>query len=148
MFRRILVAVDFSPYSDAAFATAVEIARLTNSILDVLHVFHRPQVIPPELTVTAGSGDETLTTLVRERVQEQLDTLLETASLPHGQALLEDGKPAERIVERAQSSDCDLVVIGSHGHTGLKELVLGGIATKVVRECPKSVLVVRKPYDA
>jgi universal stress protein A len=143
MFQHILVAVDFSPCSQVAFDIAVDLARATGAVLDVLHVFRPPKTIPPELEVHHGPGDEKLTTLVRERVQEELDALLAKAGVRVGEAILEDGQPAERIIARASASDCDLVVVGTHGRTGLSHALIGSVAETVVRLCPKPVLSVR-----
>jgi universal stress protein A len=143
MFRRILTAVDFSPCSQVAFDMAVALARTTGAVLDVLHVFQPPKTIPPELVVHHGPGDQSLTTLVRERAREELDALLANSGQRIGDAILEDGDPAERIIARASTSDCDLVVVGTHGRTGLAHAMIGSIAEKVVRLCPKPVLSVR-----
>jgi nucleotide-binding universal stress UspA family protein len=151
MFRRILVATDFSACSQQAFERALEIASAAGGTVDLVHVFRTPDVIPPEVMVRGGRGDQSLTTLYREHAQEEMDALLRTVEKygAHvGSARLEDGDPARRILERAETGKYDLVVVGTHGRTGLEHALLGSVAEKVVRLCPVPVLSVRKPEQA
>jgi universal stress protein A len=148
MFKRILVAVDYSPCSRAAFEQALGIAHMSGCVVDVVHALRAPEFIPPEFVVRGGKGDQTLTTLYRERAQEEMDALVSKAKQwtdRIGRAFVEDGEPAPLIVEHVKRGDYDLLVIGTHGRTGLKHFLLGSVAEKVVRMCPKPVMIVRLP---
>jgi nucleotide-binding universal stress UspA family protein len=146
--QRILVGVDYSPCSNAALELAWSFAAMSGATVDVLHVFRPPESVPPEFTISSDQGNRSLTTLLRERAQQDMQALLaqaKHAGISIGSALLEDGDPARCIVERAASGNYDLVVVGTHGRSGLEHLLLGSVAEKVVRHCPKAVLTVRRP---
>lgn len=148
VFRRILVAVDYAPCSKAALDIAAEFARTSGGTVDLLHVFRKPEVIPPEFAVMHDKSDRSLTTLLRERSQEDMDAYLRKVTEHAGQigrAWVDDGDPATCILEHADKGDYDLIVLGTHGRTGLDHVLLGSVAEKVVRLCPKPVLTVRSP---
>jgi nucleotide-binding universal stress UspA family protein len=146
--QRILVGVDYSPCSNAALALAWSFAATSGGTVDVLHVFRPPDSVPAEFTIASDKGNRSLTTLLRERAQQDMQALLtqaKHAGISVGSALVEDGDPARRIVERAATGNYDLVVVGTHGRSGLDHVLLGSVAEKVVRHCSRPVLTVRRP---
>jgi len=140
-FQRILVPVDFSEPSRAALETAIEIARRwPGSVVTVLHVYGVPvyayvegTVLPPQiLSEIAGAAQDAVVRLCAEYADR--DVKLRPVS--------ELGTPMD-IVRRAEEDKSDLIVIGTHGRTGLPHMVLGSVAERVVRHAPCPVLTVR-----
>ena len=143
-FEMILCAVDFSPASHFALELAADLARRHRCQLTVAHVYEMPAatsemlVSPPELEESARQAQREL-----ERFRAQAAALTDR---PIRTALLE-GKPADELVRWAREHPCELIVVATHGRSGLKHLMLGSVAEKVVRTAPCSVMVAR-PSDA
>ncbi len=142
--RRILHATDFSRASRAAFQRAVELARASRAELTLVHVFTPPLVYAPDGYALPQAYQEMLDS-VRSQAQKQLDTLLAKARAAgvRARGLLLEGVPHDRIVRAAKSRRADLVVIGTHGRTGLARLFLGSVAGRVVAAASCPVLTVR-----
>jgi len=125
-FKRILMAGDDSPYSTAAFGEALSLARRMGSAL-------------LGVSVAAGEAEiKTATEVVAKMEAEaaQQGVTLETVVLR--------GKPYEAIVKAAQAKQADLIVLGSHGRTGLRRLLMGSVAERVIGQAKCAVLVVKK----
>ncbi|MGA8890897.1 MAG: universal stress protein [Anaeromyxobacteraceae bacterium] len=143
-FQRICCPIDFSAASREALVVAADLARRYGAGLTVLHAtsVHWPG---PELPTapapgTGGQGDaDALATWVAEA--ERL------AGAPVSSVLL-SAPVAEAIVAFARDVGTDLVVLSSHGRTGLRRLVLGSVAEVVARTAPCPVLIVRRREDA
>jgi len=144
--RRILHATDFSRASRAAFAKAVEMAKANRAELLLLHV-----LAPLTPIVAAGEGYmppdtyEKIEASTRAAAQKQLDALVAAArkSRVRATGLLAEGSPAEQIVRVAKSKRADLIVLGTHGRTGLARFLVGSVASRVVSMAPLPVLTVR-----
>ena len=142
--RRILHPSDFSRASGAAFAHAVEMARTNRAELLVLHVLSPvvPMVgdgyVAPQLYEQIESG-------ARAEAERQLGRLLAKAKKAGARAkgVLVTGAPYEQITRLARSKRADLVVIGTHGRTGLAKFFLGSVASRVVSTATCPVLTVR-----
>jgi nucleotide-binding universal stress UspA family protein len=142
--RRILHPSDFSRASGAAFAKAVEMAKTNRAELLVVHVL--TPVIP-----MVGDGYvspkvyEEIEATARSQAQAQLDRLLAKAGKAgvRVKGLLMEGVPHEQITRAARSRRADLVVIGTHGRTGLAKFFLGSVAGRVVSMASCPVLTVR-----
>ena len=143
--KRILHPSDFSRASAAAFAKAVQLANENHAELLVMHVLAFP------MPVVAGDGyiSPTLYAQVeassRAWAKRQLDTLVAKARKAgaRARAVLLEGTPYDRITRAARSNRADLIVIGTHGRTGLARLFLGSVATRVVSTAHCPVLTVR-----
>ena len=139
MFENILVAVDGSKHSDAAFDVAMDIAQKYGSQLFVLHVFQ------------GGTGAGTLVSSSdeddnRSIGQEILNSYEETAKergLQNVRMLLEEGDAAQRIMETASEVKCGLLLLGSRGRGGFKELLLGSVSHKVTSHADCPVLIAK-----
>lgn len=133
MFRRIMHPSDFSPASRRAFKKAVELARTTHAGLTVVHVL---PVLPlmPDAYVAATTYDELLRGQ-RAAARKRLDRLVASAKAAGARAtgiLVDFGVPAERIAQLAKSRHADLIVMGTHGRTGVRRALLGSVAARVV----------------
>ena len=136
MFTRILVPIDFSGASGAALNYARALAARFNARLHLLHVlendFLRPTVADPQ-TVETGT-------------LRQLWDLLTAEDLKRGAVpvVLRSDAVADEIVSYARSNGIDLIVMGTHGRSGLAHLLKGSVAERVVRTAPCIVLTGRE----
>jgi nucleotide-binding universal stress UspA family protein len=144
-FSKLLCGTDLSEAGNEALRQADREARLHNAELAVVHVL--PSTYPgspmsPELLEQTLVQREALAAQVIDKILEQLaESSGRTADEVNIQ--VEDGPPAEVIVTVANDLGADLVVVGSSGASGLRRLFLGGVASKVVREAARPVLVAR-----
>ncbi len=140
-WTKICCPIDFSETSRAALEEAAELARRFEAGLTLLHVFEPPvasadlMVGPPEMF------EQTAKDL--ERKLELWKTEAERRGAKAVRALVVTGAAATETVRFAREGGYDLVVMGTHGRRGLRHLVLGSVAERVVREAPCAVLVVR-----
>lgn len=145
MFQRILLATDGSPASAHAAEVAVALARVHGARLTALYV-----VDPyPYLGIGEANplGYQAYMSAALEHAAQahaKVQALCERApAVPFQPRLAEDMGAAAAIVHSARQAEADLVVVGSHGRTGVVRLMLGSVAGKVVAESPVPVLVVR-----
>lgn len=144
-WTKICCPVDFSEPSHEALAQAVDIAAHGAARLVLLHVHERAALgAAGEVPIADPELEERLV----HDLNQQLERYRAEAerSVP-GRAVAEAacGDPATEIVRFVQRNGCDLIVMGTHGRSGIRRLVLGSVAETVVRHAPCSVLVVRPP---
>jgi nucleotide-binding universal stress UspA family protein len=142
--RRILHPSDFSRASAAAFTKAVELAAANRAELLVVHVLRLVMPMAGEGYVSPAMYQQIETT-ARAQAQKQLDALVAKAKKARvrAQSLLVMGLPDVQITRLARSRRADLVVIGTHGRTGLAKFFLGSVAGRVVSTAHCPVLTVR-----
>lgn len=144
---KILVPVDFSECSRRGLERALRLAEAFGAAVTVLHAWQIPVYAAPELMVGPTEG-EALPDHVRRQARRALDDLLRVTPRPPALRLsiaLEVGEPTQVILAGVEAGGYDLVVMGTHGRTGLDRLVMGSIAEKVVRRASCPVLTVRVP---
>lgn len=146
--RKILVPVDFSDSSRVALEHAAGWAGPFGAVIDVLHVWQAPAFIPTASLPEATPADATLVELVKRTAEQTLDrfvTEVKARGLAVREALSEPGSPAHTIVDIAKKGGYDLIVLGTHGHTGFAHALIGSVAERVVRHASCPVLTVRSP---
>lgn len=142
--QRILVPVDFSETSKRALEYAYLFVKSFDAKLDVLHVWRPSEYAGDEMVVLTRSEPElTLSTYLRNHADQQLTAFLK--DVPHAKQMLEAGDPAHVIAKVAGEGGYDLIIMGTHGRTGLSHLMMGSVAEKVVRLAPCPVLTYRAP---
>jgi nucleotide-binding universal stress UspA family protein len=141
MFRRIVVATDFSETAETAWAVAMDLALTHQSEVVLAHVFVDLPVYPEVAVVAVQRVWEEQ----REWVEGALGERVAAARGRGVQArwLLKTGSPTEGIVEAAREEAADLLVVGTHGRSGVSRLVIGSVAERVVRSAPCPVLIVK-----
>jgi nucleotide-binding universal stress UspA family protein len=142
--RRIVYAADFSSASKPAFARAIEFAKLARADLTIVHVVTPAIPYVGEGYVSPQLYDRVFADL-QARARRQLDQLLKKARTAGVKAkgLMVDGVPHDRILRAAKANRADLIVMGTHGHTGLARVILGSVAGRVVATARCPVLTVR-----
>ena len=144
-YQNILVPVDGSETSYAAVAQAAELAKAFGGKITVVQVLALDPYIAAEYISATQTND-----LIERARTSVLKTLEEAAAkfsdlgIPVEAKLLEGQVVHREIIKEAESSKADLIVIGSHGRTGLKRLFLGSVAQSVLGEAHIPVLVVRQ----
>ena len=156
-FKRVLCPVDLSGFSLEALKLALKVVEASEGALDVLHVIHNPfdEIYMSEFTQT----DPALIEMYANEPQRRAKIL--RAAEEHSEVLLKQfchdivqhygevhyhvrkGDPFEAILDAAEDLRTDLVVLATHGRTGVKRLVIGNVAEKVVRHAPCPVLTVK-----
>jgi len=144
MTRRIVHPSDFSKASGAAFKKAVEMAKAQRAELIIVHVVN--PIIP-----VAGDGFispktyEDIAASTRDSAQKQLDKLVAKAKQAgvRAKSFVLEGAAYEQIVRFGKSKHADLMVLGTHGRSGLAKLFLGSVASRVVTAATCPVLTVR-----
>jgi nucleotide-binding universal stress UspA family protein len=146
----ILVPTDFNPASDAALAVAKDLAAKYGARLSLLHVVTNPQatgVWTPDVYVPASpQTQERFLREARERLQNAV-TAEERARF-RVTIEAEIGAVAEKIRDFAREQHVDLIVMGTHGRTGLTHLFLGSVAERVLRSAPCPVLTTRAEVES
>ena len=137
--RTILHPTDFSPQSGYAFQLACALARDYVAHLIVL------TVQPPEIVYGEGFVLPPDPEVVRKGLQEQLDRLQPPDPAIRVERILEEGDPVQEILHTARETHADIIVMGTHGRTGVGRLLMGSVAEAVLRKAPCPVLTVKAP---
>jgi universal stress protein A len=142
-FRRILHPTDFSRASAPAWRLAVALARACRAPLVLLHVMTPPSPFIGEGTPPSSYSE--LLILARRSARRRLDAVLARTRRERVrvQAIFAEGLPANEILRAARRARADLIVVGTHGRTGVSRFFMGSVAERVVREARCPVLTVR-----
>lgn len=145
LLSRILVPTDFSDYSKEALDYAIHLARMLKAKLYLLHVFEWP--VYSDVGVSPGVRPEVYEWIkeIKTESSGKLDRLADEVRRRHVTVhpLFKEGTPFLEILEAAEETRADLIVVGTHGRTGLAHVLLGSVAERVVRKSPCPVLTVR-----
>jgi nucleotide-binding universal stress UspA family protein len=142
-YRRIIHATDFSSSALPALRQAVALARRWRARVILLHV-----MTPPSPFVSEGlppSSYDQLLAHARRETKRHLTALLSRVRRKGVQAsaVLAEGFPAEEVLRIARRQRADLLVLGTHGRTGLRRALMGSVAERIVRQARCPVLTVR-----
>jgi nucleotide-binding universal stress UspA family protein len=142
--KQILVPIDFSACSKQALRYAVPMAEQFDAQLILLHVMETVTVptefgyAPPDAGSAGMTGAQEALVELGQRVKSELGTRCAV------QVVVQRGIPWQAITTAAQTADVDLIILSTHGYTGLQHVFLGSTAERVVRHAPCPVLVVRE----
>ena len=143
--KKILCPVDFSESSAYALRYALAFAVAYDADLELLHVMEMP-FLPPYSTTAAPDLSMTIER-IRQESEQALGELVERNKALHPRVTgrMVVGTPFIEIINAAKEGGVDLIVVGTHGRTGLKQMLIGSVAEKVVRKSPCPVLAVKHP---
>ncbi|RLM59463.1 universal stress protein [Halobellus sp. Atlit-31R] len=145
MYDRILLPTDGSDCADLAVEHAIDLAAQYDAELHVLSVVDARDVSHSAPAISPEQVEQTL----RERAEAVVEEVAERAAdadVPVVTAI-EPGIPDDVVVDYAADHDCDLVVMGTHGRTGLERYLLGSVTERTVRRSDVPVLTVRSPEE-
>ncbi len=140
-YKRVLVPTDFSDHAKVALDYAVQLPFADDGELILVHAIE-PTVYPIH-RVIKQTDYLSLEKQVHETCQEHLDELAKAIEGPAVRTVLRDGHGFAEICGTAEEENADLIVIATHGRSGLTHLVMGSTAERVVRKAPCPVLTVR-----
>lgn len=147
MFRKALLTLDRSPFSDAAISRAADVTQSEVVVLEVVDsVAEILGRAGPAFEVPADIAEQ-LRETERAEVQEHLDQAaaqLREAGVAKVSTLVREGRPGQEIVDAARGEGCDVIVMSTHGRTGVARALLGSVANYVVHHAEGvAVLLVR-----
>ncbi|UCH64180.1 MAG: universal stress protein [Fidelibacterota bacterium] len=148
LYRKILLTTDFSDYSKVAIPHAVTIAKQFDSELLVLHVLE-PLLTPVDFAWGPMALSEDWEEQRAEHSEKYLNDWI-VSELPTDisvKPILAHGTPIREILQTINSHNIDLVIMATHGQTGIAHALFGSTSEKVVRRSPVPVLTVRKSKD-
>jgi universal stress protein A len=142
-FRSILVPVDYSEPSRRALELALSLDE--NALVTVVHVWDRPAYVGDEVVAHPDGSRRSLSELIRETAERDMSEFLSRVKTPPGKTFkhhLLTGDPVSTIVAEASKPGYDVIVIGTHGRTGMTKLLLGSVTEKLIRLSPIPILTV------
>jgi nucleotide-binding universal stress UspA family protein len=141
--NRILVPIDFSEHSRKALQYAIPFAEQFKASIDLLYVVE-PTIYPADFSF-GQVGFPNVEDELRQRGAEELKSLIakEIGKRVPAKQVIRTGKAFYEIREYAREESVDLIIIATHGHSGVEHVLFGSTAEKVVRHAPCPVLVVR-----
>lgn len=142
--QHFLVPIDFSPYAEQALDYAIALAQKLQAHVTLLHVIQPPLVAGADMGVWPSPAflDELEAAITRD-MEGYLARV--TAAGLEGEMAMVHGIPFHEILETAKKRQVDLIIMGTHGRTGLPHVLLGSVAEKVARLAPCPVLIARQP---
>jgi nucleotide-binding universal stress UspA family protein len=147
-YERILCPVDFSPFSKAALDEAAALASGMKSQLRILHAYQNPAFVLPMSGYVGPTAE--MVARMRQQLGHELEAL---AQQPRSEGIkvetaVIEGIAYSSIVDYAKEWSADLIVMGTHGRSGLSHALTGSVAERVVRLAPCPVLITRAPKAA
>ena len=144
--KRVLVPVDFSEYSREALRYAAFMAETLGASLTALHMhWDPPSYVGVEVLMTPiPNRDQTLQEFARTGAEKQLEEMVTSLDVPWAdkvERIIEAGDAAQGILRHAEGFD--MIIMGTHGRSGLDHWLMGSVAEKVVRRAPCPVLTIR-----
>lgn len=143
--KKVLVPIDFSDYSKNSLKYAVNFVNTFGADLYLIYVVE-PVIYPPDFSM-GQIAIPSVDLEMDKRAVEELQKLAkkEIPAEVKVQTIVKTGKPFIEIIETASEQDIDLIIIATHGHTGVEHILFGSTAEKVVRKAPCPVLTLREP---
>ncbi|HIJ81101.1 MAG TPA: universal stress protein [Desulfuromonadales bacterium] len=144
-FTKILAAIDFSENAETAFDYALTLARKFDAEIVVMHVINEP--VDLRGFYVPHISFEQLEKEIEEGAARMMKNFCSSrmADFTNFTTTLVSGIPCDEIVRTAAEIDASLIVLGTHGRTGLDHILFGSTAERVVRQAPCPVLTVRQP---
>ena len=144
-FEKILIAIDFSENSEYAFEYALTLATQFQAELTILHVINEP--VDLRGFYVPHISFEQLEKEIEEGAEKMMEKFCQTrmGAFSNYKTAIVTGIPYEEIIKKAEDTGSSLIVLGTHGRTGLDHLIFGSTAERVVRGASCPVLTIRMP---
>ncbi len=142
-YKKVMCAIDFSDLSNYAFEYTLDLLKGQDTQIILIHViehlyYHDHFLI---LSLSPDEIEDKFTKLAKEKLTELTKNYTNDFSFKF---IIREGHPQTEIVNASKKQDVDLIVIASHGHTGIAHVILGSIAERVVQNASCPVLIVKK----
>lgn len=142
--QTILVPIDYSACSATALKFAKELADKLGAKLDIVHVWEGPSYVTEDVKVVRRGEEQSLIDLIRDEARAELLQFVAKQGLaPASGMRLLSGNPTATLLNELREGKHELLVLGTHGRTGLPHVLLGSVAEKLVRLSPVPVITVR-----
>ncbi|MBC8017329.1 MAG: universal stress protein [Verrucomicrobia bacterium] len=147
-FEKILIAIDFSENSEYAFEYALTLATQFQAELTILHVINEP--VDLRGFYVPHISFEQLEKEIEDGAEKMMEKFCQTrmGDFSNYRTAIVTGIPYEEIIKKAEDTVSSLIVLGTHGRTGLDHLIFGSTAERVVRSASCPVLTIRMPVVA
>jgi len=143
--KQILLPIDFSEFSKISLPYAIDLAKKFKSDIHIIHVFDE-NILDPYYFSNPKSSQEFFQH-VQNDFQKTIDSLIEDFDTEGINIIpiLANGTPFVEIIRYSKKEKIDLIIISTHGRSGLSQMLIGGTAEKIIRKAPCPVLTVRHP---
>jgi nucleotide-binding universal stress UspA family protein len=142
MFKKILCPLDFSEFTDEIVDYAVSIAGKYGAELHFLHVIPNLNYYTPYESFLTPENLIALESSIETEVGKDFDKIMKKIDMPV-KKIIKSGAPFVEIIEYVKAESIDLIVMGTHGRSGIEHILIGSVAEKVVRKSPCPVLTIR-----
>jgi universal stress protein A len=142
MFKKILCPVDFSKFTPQIVACAVDLAKKYGSELHLLHVIPNLTYFTPYESFLTPENLVAVEKNIQDEVSNEFAKLLAKITIG-AKTATRTGTPFVEIIDYAKTENIDLIVMGTHGRSGIEHILIGNVAEKVVRKSPCPVLTIR-----
>jgi len=140
-YKRLLIAIDGSERSMYAYYEALKFSKLTNSEIVAISVFSPPRGVSSALSIMAHFTDVIKRPYVK--ALEEAKDIAEEENIKI-KTIYKEGEPHKEIIKTAQEENCDLIITGRRGETGLARLFVGSVTSILINESPIDLLVIPK----
>ena len=142
MFKKILCPLDFSEFTDEIMQYATDIAKRYDAELHLLHVVPNPTYFTPYESFLTPENIIAIEGTIEKEVTRNFDKVLKGIDIP-AKTVSKIGAAFVEIIEYIKAEGIDLVVMGTHGRSGIEHILIGSVAEKVVRKSPCPVMTIR-----
>ncbi len=142
MFKKILCPVDFSEFTDEIIEYALDIAKKYDAELYLIHIIPNLNYFTPYESFFTPENLIVVEKNMETEVNKDFDDLMKKINGP-AVKVIKNGTPFVEIINYARSESMDLIIIGTHGRSGLEHILIGSVAERVIRKAPCPVLTVR-----
>ncbi|MCX8021999.1 MAG: universal stress protein [Syntrophorhabdaceae bacterium] len=142
MFEKILCPLDFSDYTDEIVKYGVSIAKKFDSTLHLLHVIPNLNYFSPYESFLTPENLVVLEKNIEREIKKDFDKVIEKIDIPV-KTSIRTGIAFVEIIDYARTEGIDLIVMGTHGRSGIEHILIGSVAEKVVRKSACPVLTIR-----
>lgn len=141
MFKKILCPVDFSQFSQEVVDYAVDLAIKYGAELHIIHVIPNMTYFTPYESFLTPENLVAIEKHIQDQVENDFEKVLKQ-NVP-AKKVIRTGVPFVEIIDYAKSESIDLIVMGTHGRSGIEHILIGNVAEKVVRKSPCPVMTIR-----
>lgn len=142
MFKKILCPIDFSEFTDETLLYALDIAKKYDAELHLIHVIPNLNYFTPYESFFTPENLIVVEKNMEAEVNKDFEDIMKKIDVPV-KKVVKNGAAFVEIIDYAKSESIDLIIIGTHGRTGLEHILIGSVAERVIRKSPCPVLTVR-----